>query len=197
MTHSGAGIPGTNISGANMAAEVRYVDIRRGKPPSATLYFDIRLRNTHAEPRWFLLPRSLDAGRQTGRPGSVTRAEVYEYGASGTGRIRLGEFYGTEGFSALLLPAGADVTLHRFPVATMHDPARLPKVTVPLLIARRMEIGGESAETWFGGSALSDKTAELTLDQRKKLYAHESSNSVELEVTLADEERLALEVPVR
>lgn len=184
-------------SDTTIAAEMRYVDIRRGKPPSATLYFDVKLRNLHAEPRWFLLPRSLDAWRDIGKSGGVTRADVYEYGASRTGRIRLGDFYGNGGFAALFLPAGAEVTLHRFSVATMQNPARSQKLSIPMVIARRVEIDGQSAETWFGGNALSDKTADVVLDQGNKLYSHNSSNSIELHVTLTDEERLTLEIPIK
>jgi hypothetical protein len=183
-------------SDTTIAAEMRYVDIRRGKPPSSTLYFDVRLRNLHSEPRWFLLPRSLDAWRDIGKSGGVTRADVYEYGASGTGSIRLGDFYGNGGFSALLLPAGAEVTLHRFSIATMQDPAGLQKLSIPLMIARRVEIDGQSAESWFGGNALGDKTADVACDQGNKLYSHNSSNSIELPVTLIDEECLTLEVPI-
>jgi hypothetical protein len=102
-------------------AEIRYVDIRRGKPPSATLYFDITLRNSHAEERWFLLPRSLDVWREIGKSGGVMRSDVYEYGSSTSGRLRLGDFPGNGGFMALLLPAGAEVTLHRLGIPIMQD----------------------------------------------------------------------------
>ena len=184
-------------SGKTIAAEMRYVDIRRGKPPSATVYFDVRLRNLHSGPRWFLLPRSLDAWRDIGKSGGVTRADVYEYGVSGTGSIRMGDFYGNGGFSALLLPAGADVTLHRFSVATMQDPAHSQKLSISVTIASGVEIGGQSAETWFGGNARSDKRADVALDQGSKTYSHNSSNSIELQVTLTEEERLTLEVPIK
>ena len=185
------------LSETNNAAEILYVDIRRGKPPSATLYFDVKLRNLHKDSRWFLLPRSLDAWREIGKSGGVTSADVYEYGEPRTGRIRLGDFYGNGGFSALLLPAGAEVVLHRFSVATMQDWAHSQKISIPLVIARQVEIEGQSAEAWFGKNALSDKTADVVLEKGNKLKSHNSDNSVELRVTLVDEEQLILEVPVK
>jgi hypothetical protein len=178
-------------------AEIRYVDTRRGKPPSAALYFDIRLRNLHDEQRWFLLPRSLDGRRDIGRSAGVSSADVYEYGSIETGIVRLGDFHGNGGFSALLLPAGADVIVRRFAVPTMQNLAYTQKVSIPLVIAVQVDINGQRAETWFGGTALTDKRAKVALDEGQKIYAHGGSNTTEWKVTLVDEERFTFEVPIR
>ena len=183
-------------SGGEAPAEMRYVGIRYGKPPSISLYFDVRLRNMHSEARWFLLPRWLGERREIGKSGGVNRAEIYEYGAEGAPSVRLGEFYGNGGFVALLLPAGADITLHRVAIRTMQDPREAQRVPIPLAIARDLRIGDQAAETWFGGSALSARTADVVADQGRKLNTHSSANGGEIKVSLLDEESLTIEVPL-
>lgn len=177
-------------------AEIQYVDVRYGKPPSITLYFDVRLRNFHPEARWFLLPRSLGEWREIGKSGGVNRAEIYEYGAEGAPAVRLGDFYGNGGFAALLLPAEGDITLHRFAIRSVQDPRPAQRVAFPLVIAREVKIGDQPAEGWFGGSALSAKTADVTVDQGRRSNTHSSGNGAELKVTLVDEESLTIDVAI-
>ena len=183
-------------SGGETPAEMRYVGIRYGKPPSISLYFDVRLRNMHSGARWFLLPRWLGEWREIGKSGGVNRAEIYEYGPEGAASVRLGEFYGNGGFTAVLLPAGADITLHRVAIRSMQDPRQAQRVPIPLVIAREVRIGDQAAESWFGGSALSAKTAEVEADQGRKFNTHSSANGGEIKVTLLDEESLTIEVPL-
>src|SRR5215470_3506458 len=56
-------------SDARAPADIEYVELRYGRPPSMSLYFDVRLRNLHPEARWFLLPRSLAEWRDIGGSG--------------------------------------------------------------------------------------------------------------------------------
>ena len=184
-------------SDKKVLAEMHYVDIRRGKPPWAAIYFDVRLCNPHSEERWFLLPRSLDNWRDIAKSGGVTSADIYEYGASETGTVRVGDFYGNGGFSAVVLPPAADVTLHRFGIASMRDLAGVQTLSIPLVITSGVLINHESAEPWFGGVARSDKRAVVTLDQGRKSHSHNANNSIELPVTLVHEEHLTLKVPIR
>jgi hypothetical protein len=178
-------------------AEMHYVDIRRGRPPSAAIYFDLRLRNLHSEERWFLLPSLLDGSGGIAKSGGVTSADIYEYGGSGTGIVRVGDFHGNGGFSGLLLPSRADVRLHRFAIASMRALAPMQILSIPLVIASRVLIDGESAESWFGGIAHSDRISKVTLDQGRKSHSHNSGNSIELQVTLVDEKDLTLDVPIK
>jgi len=183
-------------SDARAPAEIEYVELRYGRPPSMSLYFDVRLRNLHPEARWFLLPRSLAEWRDIGGSGGVNSAEIFEYGPAGAHVVRLGDFYGNGGFAAMLLPAEADITLRRFVIRTTQDPRPEQQVTIPLVIAREVKIGNEAAETWFGGNALSAKNADVMADQGRMSNTHSSSDGKEMKVTLVDEERLTIDVVV-
>jgi hypothetical protein len=182
---------------ARPTVDIRYVDIRRGKPPSATLYFDVHLRNPRLEQRWFLLPRSLDRGSDISRAGGVTSADIYEYGTTESGIVRLGDFRGNGGFAAVLLPAGADVSLRRFAVSTMQTSGQLQPVSFPSIIVEQVVINGEPAETWFGGNAVTAKIVEIEADAGRKAHVHGGSNITELKVSLVSEERFTLEVPTK
>src|SRR6476660_1359608 len=85
-------------------AEIKFVDMRLGRPPLAYLTFDVRLRNDSGSSKWFLLPSNIGSGHEPiGGKGGVDALEAFLL--LRTGRVTLGHFLGTGGFNALLLPA--------------------------------------------------------------------------------------------
>ena len=78
--------------------------MRFGKPPLVELYFDVVLRNNRAEPRWFLLPKSLGPGiARVGTTGGVDGIEVFA--PHGKGRVII-EYSGLEDFDSILTALG-------------------------------------------------------------------------------------------
>jgi hypothetical protein len=133
--------------------------MRFGRPPLAYLSFDVMLRNDRRSPRWFLLPSKLGPGHAAiGEKGGVDTLEVFA--PRGKGRVIIGRFLGTGGFHALLLPPGAEVRLRHFPISYWGElPANLQ---IEIVIARRLTIGGETAESWFGRNPMSSVTADIS-----------------------------------
>src|SRR5205807_1357850 len=133
--------------------------MRVGRPPLAYLSFDVVLRNDRKSPRWFLLPSNLGSGHAPiGEKGGVDNLEVYA--PRGKGRVIIGRFLGTGGFQALLLPPHAEIRLRNFPISYWGDlPANLD---IEIVIARRLTIGGETAESWFGRNPMSSVTADIS-----------------------------------
>src|SRR5712691_6843781 len=94
--------------------EMKFLEKQYERPPKVTLLFDISLYNRRPEPRWFLLPDNIFPSSGGVKSGGVNGIEVFAL--SGEGHVIIGHFQGTGGFQALLLPAGADVTIRRFPI---------------------------------------------------------------------------------
>ncbi len=142
-------------------ADVKFVDLRPGRPPLAYLTFDVRLRNDSGSSRWFLLPSNIGSGHEPiGGKGGVDALEAFLL--LRTGRVTLGHFLGTGGFNALLLPAHADIRLRRFAISYWGE---LPdSVPIEIVIAKSLTIGSESAESWFESSPLSSKNADILTD---------------------------------
>jgi hypothetical protein len=141
------------------AAEIKFREMHYRKPPLVELIFDVVLRNDRAQPRWFLLPSHVYPDKP-GIPikGGVDTLEVFA--PRGRGRVIIGRFLGTGGFQALLLPAHAEIHLRMFPISYWGDlPANLD---VEIVIARRLTIGVETAESWFGKNPMSSVTADIS-----------------------------------
>jgi hypothetical protein len=175
---------------------MQYTGIRYGKPPLASLSFDVRLRNPHSEPRWFLLPELLAQWQEIAKSGGVNRADIYDYGPEGNPQVRLGSFSGNGGFRAILLPPGADISIHGFAITATNDLRSAKHISVSVVIAREVKIGDENAESWFRGNALSAKGAEIKNDDGRKSSSHSSADGKELKVTLVGEERFTVDVPI-
>jgi hypothetical protein len=141
------------------AAEIKFREMRVGRPTLAYLFFDVVLRNDRKSPRWFLLPSNLGSGHApVGEKGGVDNLEVFA--PRGKGRVRIGRFLGTGGFQALLLPPGAEIRLRRFPSSYWGElPANLE---IEIVIARRLTIGSEAAENWFGRNPMTSVTADIS-----------------------------------
>jgi len=158
------------------AAEIKFREMRFGKPPLAYLSFDVVLRNDRKSPRWFLLPSNLGPGHAPiGEKGGVDTLEVFA--PRGKGRIIIGRFLGTGGFQALLLPPGAEIRLRRFPISYWGElPANFD---VEIVIARRLTIGGETAETWFGRNPMSSVTADISEEAENAMRISHSRHTLD------------------
>jgi hypothetical protein len=171
---------------AGPAAEIKFRDLRFGKPPLVYLYFDVVLRNNRTEPRWFLLPNNLPAAASVAAKGGVDKVEVFA--PQGAGRVIIGHFLGTGGFQALLLPAGAEVRLRHFPISYWGD---LPdQLQVEVVMAKHLTVGGESAEAWFGvnpSSSVSADIAESAEDWKRQVSSRATPDNREV-ATFADED---------
>lgn len=170
-------------------AEIKFVESRFGTPPLLYLTVDLLLRNDTAASRWFLLPSNLGPGHgPVGEKGGVDVLEVFS--PPGTGSVTIGHFLGTGGFNALLLSPHSEVRLRRFPVSYWGDPPEDLKVEV--VIAKRLMIGGDSAEAWFAKNPLCSKRADILEDAesaRKISYTKHAPDKKEVAVTIDVEQR--------
>jgi len=175
-------------------AEIEFREMRLRKPPLAELYFDIRLRNDGAAARWFLLPSNLgSANAAIGAKGGVDTLEVFA--PRGQGRVIIGQFLGTGGFQALLLPPHAKVRLRLFPISFWGDPPDLLRIEV--VIARTFSIGGERAEKWFGSQPLSSVKADITENARsisQMFRSRRTPDNKEVATTIEEDRRFQLTV---
>lgn len=166
--------------------EIRYAGDRPGRPPQLRMQLDVVLRNSKAAPRWFLLPKSNQAPS-----GGVDVLEVYEL--TGKGRAVVGRFLGRAGFQALLLPPGAEVRLHNFPLSYWGE---RPHGTLPLevITASDFSIGGQPARSWFAADPASAPGADVSEDKARAIGKHKTADGKEAPVSFTDEERLKIEV---
>ncbi len=179
------------------SAEITFQEMRDGKPPLLYLVFDVVLRNDRTSPRWFLLPSNLGPGEgMIGEKGGVNTLEVFT--PQGNGQVIIGRFLGTGGFHALLLPPRAEVRLRRFPISFWGDlPASLQ---IEIVIANRLTIGGESAQSWFGVEALSSARADISEDAesvKRLVRSKRSRDYKEMRPRIEEDRRLHLSVSLK
>jgi len=177
-------------------AVIKFRDSRPGRPPLQYLSFDVVLRNKQRSPRWFLLPSNLGSGHPSiGEGGGVDALETYS--PRGTGRVMVGRFLGTGGFSALLLPGNSEIRLRRFPISYWGD---LPKsLEIEVLIAKTLKIGDETAESWFGPGAMSSVSADIdeeAQDVKRMRGSKRTPDNKEVAVVTEGVRKLPLHVPV-
>ena len=179
------------------AAEIKFRELHFGKPPLVNLFFDVVLRNDRTEPRWFLLPGTLGSGAVSiGDKGGVDTLEVFV--PQGKGRVPLGHFLGTGGFNALLLPPGAGVRLRLFPISFWGE---LPDhLQIEVVVARRLMIGDEKAEAWFGVDPASDVKADIAESAEtpaRILLSRHAPGNKEVAVVIGEDRRLQLQVSLK
>jgi hypothetical protein len=184
-------------SSASPAAEMMFREMHLRKPPLVELYFDLVLRNDRSEPRWFLLPSNLGPEPASiGAKGGVDGVEVFA--SRGIGRVIVGQFLGTGGFYALVLPARANIRLRSFSIKYWGD---LPEhLQVEVVVAKRLTIGGERAESWFGVnpvSSVSADIAETLLNPYRMLRAKHTPDNKEVPITIEEDWRFEVRVPLR
>ena len=63
---------------ARPSTEIKFRQMRFGRPPLVYLSFDVTLLNDQKSPRWFLLPSNLGSGHAViGEKGGVDTLEVF------------------------------------------------------------------------------------------------------------------------
>ena len=192
-----SGLRDMQKSRAMSPAEIKFVDMRLGRPPLAYLTFDVRLRNDSGSSKWFLLPSNIGSGHEPiGGKGGVDALEAFLL--LRTGRVTLGHFLGTGGFNALLLPAHADIRLRRFPISYWGE---LPEsVSIEIVIAKSLTIGSESAESWFESIPLSSKNADILTDVDRAMRlgnTKHTPDNKEITPAMDVERRVALQVSIK
>jgi hypothetical protein len=192
-----SGLRDMQKSRAMSPAEIKFVDMRLGRPPLAYLTFDVRLRNDSGSSKWFLLPSNIGSGHEPiGGKGGVDALEAFLL--LRTGRVTLGHFLGTGGFNALLLPAHADIRLRRFPISYWGE---LPEsVSIEIVIAKSLTIGSESAESWFESIPLSSKNADILTDVDRAMRLGKTKHTPdnkEITPAMDVERRVALQVSIK
>jgi hypothetical protein len=174
--------------------EIKFRQMRFGKPPLVYLSFDVTLLNDQKSPRWFLLPSNLGSGHAAiGEKGGVDTLEVFT--SRGKGHVVVGRFLGTGGFNALLLPPGAVVRLRLFPISYWGDPP--DNLQIEIVIARELTIGSDKAESWFGNSPLSSVKADIAENAENPMRMRTSKrtkDNKEVAPVIEEDRRLRLQV---
>jgi len=182
------------VTDISAQADIKFREMRFGKPPLVYLSFDVILRNDQKSPRWFLLPSNLGSGHGAiGEKGGVDTLEVFS--PQGKGRVVIGRFLGTGGFNAVLLPARAEVRLRQFPISYWGDPPG--NLEIEIVIAKQLTIGGDRAENWFGKSPMSSVKADIAEGAENPMRVRttkRTSDNKEVAPLIEEDRRLRLPV---
>ncbi len=178
------------------AAEIKFIELQFAKPPLINLYFDVLLRNDRSGPRWFLLPTSLGENQAPiGGKGGIDGVQVVE--PQGKGHVVIGQFFGTGGFRALLLPAGAEVRLRRFPISFWGE---LPdNIEFEMVVAKEFKIEDRTANMWFGANSVCSDGADVEVTPSNKVKSRGSKHSTdnqESQPTIEEDERIKLQAQI-
>ncbi len=171
------------------SVEFEFTGKRYRRPPEATLFFDLTLRNENTDSRWFLLPAALHVLAEQAGVG-VSGLEVFDL--PGRGRVVMGRFYGTAGFQTVYLAAGATVKIRQFSISVAGETP--DKVTLDVVMAKGLMIGDESAESWFGMEVASHGDADVSRDSAAMLSSRHTPDLHEEPVTTVGEERVKVQV---
>ena len=170
--------------------DMAYTSTIRLRPPMSRVLFDVILRNTHAEPAWFLLPYDLMHAPRS----DIDVVEVYEL--HGTGRVVVGHLGGLDGLYALLVPPGGRVRLRGLPLVALDEPP--DRANLEVVIANDLRIGGEPAADWFGMDPLSDADADVQAEALRDQAAVQSARypdgGGEVPAEYDERERIPLEL---
>jgi hypothetical protein len=177
-------------------AEIKFIELQYSKPPLIYLYFDVLLRNDRSGPRWFLLPGNLGPNQSPiGGKGGIDGVQVVE--PQGKGHVVIGQFFGTGGFRALLLPAGAEVRLRRFPISFWGE---LPdKIEFEMVVAKEFKIEDRTANIWFGANSVSSDRADVEVTPTNKVKSRGSKHTTdnkEFQPNIEVEERIKLKAQI-
>jgi len=171
-----------------MSATATYVSFGQAHPPFLRLLLDVTLENERQQPRWFLL------GNASPATTGIDSVHVYNLG----GQVIVGHFSGNGGFHALLLPAGARITLEKFPLRIAGNPPAV--IPFDVVTASAFTVDGEDAQAWFGMDATSSARASVSAQplesQRDVKFARHTPDYRKAAVTLAEDEHIHLEVKV-
>lgn len=175
--------------------EIKYVDLHLERPPKIRLFFDITLSNERSEPRWFLLPDQLNVDETAAY--AVDVIEGYEL--QGQGRVAATHFGGSQGFQALLLPAGGRVELQRFPILYWGE---MPdSVWVEVISVHQLTVGGKPVEAWLDLDLMSDAQATVLADalanQGQVVAVKRMPDYKEVSVAMVEDSRFEFEIDIK
>lgn len=154
-------------AGAPTAApvEITYCGLKPGRPPLKYMAFKVTIRNSADKPQWFLLPTALydkpvagreDAGVDGIELSSDAQHQLTVVTFMGTMKLQA---EGAGGFRGVLLPAGAVVSLQGFRISYWGEP--VSPVSIRVVMADEITLGGVPVAQWMGKSLLSAKTADV------------------------------------
>lgn len=182
-------LAGSQQKPAQPIVEMQYCGMRMGRPPLKYLSFNVTMRNPADKPQWFLFPRALYEKAPTPQSQSgVDGAEIFSVmpGRSVTvaqfmGSIRL-QPESAGGFQALLLPAGAVITVRDFSISFWGD--NFSSLPIQVVIADQVKIGSVPAEHWVGVRLRSAGFADVSSKQIRMVHSKFTPRRNELPVTI-------------
>jgi hypothetical protein len=176
-------------SGPQVAVEMEYCGVRPGKPPLKFLSFNITVRNLADKPQWFLFPRALyeKAPAQPERSG-VDGVEIFSKQPERS--VSVAQFMGSVrlqpesagGFQALLLPAGAVISIHDFSIRFWGD--NFSPLPLRIVIASQVSLGKTPADRWAGERLLSSKEADVNTRQMRMVRSKFTRRRSEIAVSI-------------
>jgi len=152
-------------SGEQPAVGMQYCGMKPGRPPLMYLSFHITVRNYADNAKWFLFPAALyDKPAGTRKDAGIDAVELF---SDSEHKVTVVNFMGTMnlqpdgagGFKGVLLPAGAVVSIHGFGISFWGEP--VSPISIRVVIADRVTIGGPQVGEWLGKDLLSAKTADV------------------------------------
>lgn len=179
--------------------EITYCGQKPEKPPLKKLFFNITLRNQSDHQRWFLLPDALYSKPRAPRNGGIDAVEVYA--PMPPPRVSVARFTGTlrlqpesaGGFQALLLPAGATITIRRLTIELWGEIAEVNnRLPIRLVIADHITIAGSPAMLWIGPDLLTDTKADVERDQFKAVHSRFTPDMKEIPVGIEGTQELTI-----
>ena len=167
--------------------EMRYCDSRPGRPPLKYLSFNVTMKNQAKKAQWFLFPRALNENEPGPPPQSgIDGAEIF---STTDRRVTVAQFMGSirlqpesaGGFQALLLPAGAAITIRDFGISFWGD--NFSPLPLKVVIADQVMIGSVPADRWTG-RLLSATSADVSTKQIAMIRSKFTRRHDEVAVTI-------------
>jgi hypothetical protein len=189
LAASAAGQQNAGPTGTQAAVEVQYCGVRPGKPPLKFLSFNLTVRNLADKTQWFLFPRALY--EKAPAPQEHSGVDGVEIFSKKTGRsVTVAQFMGSVrlqpesagGFQALLLPAGAVVSIRDFGIRFWGD--NFSPLPLHIVIASQVSLGKTPADRWTGVKLLSAKTADVSTRQITMLHSKFTRRGSEIAVSI-------------
>src|SRR5262245_61441087 len=147
------------------AVVMQYCGMKPGRPPLKYLSFNVRVRNYADKAKWFLFPTALyDKATEARKDAGIDAVELF---SDSEHKVTVVNFMGTMnlqpdgagGFKGVLLPPGAVVSIHGFGISFWGEP--VSPISIRVVIADRVTIGGPQVGEWLGKDLLSAKTADV------------------------------------
>ena len=180
--------------------QVKHLRRRGLKGSEVELQFDVTLINDRAEPRWFLVPSTLQRPKWIGAVKSLQVTELR--GAQGALVIGRGEYF--EGsFQAMLLGPGAKATirgLYTTIFTGLGNKSPLTEVSFEVVTAGEVRMGGEPLRSRFPVDPTLTGTADVEDDRTQmgklELKGYSTPDDKEAPVTVTIDRELRLTVPL-